>query len=281
MELLGLDEAQLRLAAFLGGLGLWALAEALWPRRPRRIARLQRWPTNLAIMALGGAVVRLISAAAVPLIAVAVAVWAESRGLGLFNVLALPGAVEVVAAVLILDLAIWAQHVAFHHFPLLWRLHRVHHADRELDVTSGLRFHPAEIAASMLIKCLLVLALGAAPLAVLLFEVILNGCAMFNHANLRLAPKLDGALRRLIVTPDLHRVHHSILPHEQFSNFGFNLSIWDRLFGLLRDVPEGGQLGMTIGVAEHQHDGPDRLGFSLRLPLLPLGTVAADATGKP
>ena len=167
---------------------------------------------------------------------------------------------------MVLDLVIYAQHVVFHHVPLLWRIHRVHHADRDIDASTALRFHPVEIILSMGIKIAVVMALGAPPAAVIAFEIILNGMAMFNHANLRLPGALDGLLRLAVVTPDMHRVHHSVHMRETNSNFGFNLSLWDRLFGTYRAAPEDGHDRMTIGLAEYQDDRPSQLGFALWLP---------------
>ena len=192
-----------------------------------------------------------------------------NAGWGLFNQLALPYWLEVTAAVLLLDLAIYLQHLLMHHLPLLWKLHRVHHADLDIDMTTGARFHPLEIVVSMLIKLLVIFLLGPALLAVLIFETLLNGMAVFNHANVRLPVQLDGVLRRLLVTPDMHRVHHSILRHETDSNFGFNLSIWDRLFKTYVDQPENGHQGMTIGIAEFRDARQvDRLPGMLALPFV-------------
>ncbi|MEM6357192.1 MAG: sterol desaturase family protein, partial [Pseudomonadota bacterium] len=173
---------------------------------------------------------------------------------------------EVLLVFVVLDFAIWAQHVASHKIPILWRLHRVHHSDRDIDVTTAIRFHPLEIAFSMILKIGLVYALGAPVVAVLLFEVVLNGAAMFNHANLRLPRGLDRWLRFAIVTPDMHRVHHSIDRAEHDANYGFNLSVWDRLFGTYIDQPAGGHEGMTIGLEPHQDEGPTRLGWTLAFP---------------
>ena len=185
-----------------------------------------------------------------PTTAVGLALLAEARGFGLFNVVALPAWVAVVASVVILDLAIYLQHVLFHAVPALWRLHRMHHADLEFDVTTGLRFHPIEILLSMLIKFAVVAALGAPALAVLIFEVLLNATSMFNHGNVRIPAGLDRVLRWLVVTPDMHRVHHSILSRETNSNFGFNLPWWDRLFGTYRAQPAAGHEAMTIGIEQ-------------------------------
>lgn len=238
------NEPFVRAASFLVVLALMAAAEVASPRRRREIPRIVRWTNNLALVALDTAILRLVF----PVLAVGLAAAAERHGFGLFNMVALPGWLAVLLSIVILDLVVYLQHVLFHAVPGLWRLHRVHHADLEIDVTTGLRFHPIEILLSMAIKLAAVAALGAPPVAVLLFEVILNGMAMFNHSNLALPPALDRLLRLVVVTPDMHRVHHSILPAETNSNFGFNLSWWDRLLGTYRPQPAAGHTGMTIGI---------------------------------
>ncbi len=239
-----LAEPIIRLGCFLGVLAMMGLWEVLAPRRPQFVERRIRWPNNLGLVVLDTVIVRLLF----PLTAVGVAFLAQANGWGLFNLVALPTWAAIPAAVLLLDLTIYGQHVAFHAVPWLWRLHRMHHADLEFDVTTGLRFHPGEIALSMLIKFAAVLALGAAPLAVLVFEVLLNATAMFNHGNVRLASRLDRMLRLFVVTPEMHRVHHSILREERDSNYGFNLPWWDRLFGTYREQPSLGHLHMTLGI---------------------------------
>ena len=206
--------------------------------------RLRRWGANLGLVLLNTALLRLVF----PVAAVGLAATAADRGWGLLNQIALPGGVELLLAIVALDLAIWAQHVFFHAVPALWRLHRVHHADLDYDLTTGARFHPLEILLSMLIKFAAILVLGPSVVAVILFEVILNGMAMFNHGNVGLPERLDRRLRWFLVTPDMHRVHHSVAADEANSNFGFNLSWWDRLFGTYRDQPRGGHTGMTLGI---------------------------------
>ena len=258
------NEALIRLSIFLGLFAVLALVEARWPRRARTQARSARWVTNWAIVILDSLVLRLL-AIVLPLLAVGAAIDAQGKGWGLFNITGLPGWLEVLLAVLILDALIWAQHLVMHKVPALWRLHRVHHADRDFDVTTAIRFHPVEILISMLIKIGAVYVLGASPWAVLIFEVVLNGMAMFNHANLALPAPVDRALRLLVVTPDMHRVHHSIHRDEHDSNYGFNLSLWDRLFGTYTPQPRQGHDGMTVGL-EWQDDRPSRLGWSLSLP---------------
>ena len=237
-------EPMIRLAAFAGVFIAMALWEFLGPRREQAIGRGWRWPNNLGVAVVDTLLVRILF----PTAAVGIALLAQARGFGLFNTIALPAWVAVVASVLILDLAIYLQHVLFHAVPALWRLHRMHHADLEIDVTTGLRFHPIEILLSLLIKFAVVAALGAPALAVLIFEVLLNATSMFNHSNIRMPLGLDRVLRWIVVTPDMHRVHHSILVRETNSNFGFNLPWWDRLFGTYRPQPAAGHEGMTIGI---------------------------------
>ena len=257
-------ELIIRLGVFLGLFVLIAGAEALMPRRTRKQARRTRWVANWGITILNTVTLRLL-ALVLPLLAVGAAVDAANMGWGLFNILDWPVWIEVILAMLVLDFAIWLQHLITHKVPILWRLHRVHHADVDMDVTTAIRFHPVEIALSMLLKIGLVYLLGPAAIAVILFEIVLNGTAMFNHANLRLPLWLDAALRRVLVTPDMHRVHHSVHRHEHDSNYGFALSIWDRLFGTYIPQPKAGHDGMTVGL-QWQDDRPSHLGWSLALP---------------
>lgn len=240
------NEPMLRLAVFLGVLVVMAGWELAAPRRRQEIPRVLRWTNNLALVVVDTIILRL----TFPILAVGLALMAEARGWGLFNVLDLPLWLAVLLSILLLDLAIYLQHVLFHAVPGLWRLHRMHHADLEFDVTTGLRFHPVEIVLSMVIKLAVVAALGAPAVAVLLFEVLLNATALFNHANIRLPDGLDRVLRWVVVTPDMHRVHHSIIPAETNSNFGFNLPWWDRLLGTYRAQPKAGHDGMTIGIEQ-------------------------------
>jgi len=218
--------------------------EVVAPRRSQAIGRWLRWPNNLGILIVDTIILRLLFPTAI----LGLALGGEERGWGLLNSLPLPRWIAVIVAVIALDLAIYFQHVLFHAVPALWRLHRMHHADVEFDVTTGVRFHPVEIVLSMMIKLGVVLALGAPALAVLIFEVLLNATSMFNHGNVRLAERTDRFLRKIVVTPEMHRVHHSIEPAETNSNFGFNLPWWDRLFGTYRVQPAGGHAGMTIGI---------------------------------
>ncbi len=258
------NETLIRLGIFLGLFCLFALAEALLPRRARSQPRSTRWLTNWSMTVLNTLTLRLL-AFALPLLAVGAAVDASRNGWGLLNWLDWPAWIEITATILFLDFAIWAQHLITHKIPLLWRLHRVHHADCDIDVTTAIRFHPIEIALSMLLKIGLVYLLGPAALAVILFEIILNSTAMFNHSNLALPLWLDRALRVVLVTPDMHRVHHSTHRHEHDSNYGFSLSIWDQMFGTYVAQPEDGHDNMAIGL-RWQDERPAKLGWSLRLP---------------
>lgn len=239
-------EVPLRLAAFFGVLGAMAFWELKAPRRVLALPRWQRWPGNLGIVALDALLVRLL----VPVAGAGMAMLAAAQGWGLFNQVPVPFWLAAFLSVVLLDLAIYVQHVVFHAVPALWRVHRMHHADLDFDVTTGARFHPIEIALSMLIKLGVIVALGAPAMAVVLFEILLNATSMFNHGNVRLPAAVDRVLRFLIVTPDMHRVHHSIKRRETDSNFGFNLSLWDRLFGTYRAQPEGGHEGMTLGIPD-------------------------------
>jgi len=258
------SEPMIRLGVFLGFFALFALAETLAPRRGRTGPRRARWLTNGAMVLLDMLVLRLM-AVALPLLAVGAAIDAAQHGVGLFHWLGVPYWPGLILSVLLFDLAIWTQHLVTHKVPLFWRFHRVHHADRDLDVTTAIRFHPVEIAASMLVKIGLVYLIGPSPVAVVLFEVLLNGTALFSHANLRLPGALDRWLRMVVVTPDMHRVHHSVHRHEHDSNYGFALSVWDRLFGTYRALPARGHQAMTVGL-EWQDDRPANLGWSLMLP---------------
>ena len=232
-------EPAIRMTVFFGILIVMVVWELAAPRRRVEIPRLVRWSNNLGLVVMDSLLVRL----AFPVVAVGLAAIATENDWGLFNQFPIPGWIAVILAVLALDLAIYLQHVLFHAVPALWRLHRVHHADLEFDVTTGVRFHPLEILISMAIKLLLILALGPPAIAVLIFEVLLNGTSLFNHSNVRLPFRLDALLRLIIVTPDMHRVHHSILPSETNSNFGFNLPWWDRLLGTYLAQPSAGTLG--------------------------------------
>ncbi|BDG71546.1 sterol desaturase family protein [Roseomonas fluvialis] len=256
------QEPIIRLSVFAAVLVAMAALEHAFPRRPQRLA-WRRWPSNFGLVAVATVLLRLVAPAG----AVGVALWAESRGLGLFPVLGVPWWVAAPAAVLLLDLLIYAQHRIFHAVPILWRLHRVHHADPELDASSGLRFHPVEILLSLAIKGLAVVALGAPPEAVLVFEVLLNATSLFNHANIAIPAWVDRPLRWVVVTPDMHRVHHSEIRAETDSDFGFCLSVWDRMFGTYVAEPAAGQLGMVIGVEGYREEAEQRIDRLLVQPL--------------
>ncbi len=264
-------EPQLRLIVFLGVLVAMAVWELAAPRRRREIPRVIRWTNNLGLVVIDTIVLRL----SFPILAVGLAVIAQDRGWGLFNIIEAPGWFAVLVSIVILDLVIYLQHVMFHAVPALWRLHRMHHADLEFDVTTGLRFHPVEILLSMGIKLAMVMALGPPAVAVLIFEVLLNATAMFNHSNIRLPMLVDRFLRLIVVTPDMHRVHHSIIPEETNSNFGFNLPWWDRLLGTYKAQPKAGHEGMTIGIEQF------RTGRDLWLDRMLVQPVKGPASGYP
>jgi sterol desaturase/sphingolipid hydroxylase (fatty acid hydroxylase superfamily) len=256
-------EAAIRLGAFIGIFALMALWELAAPRRALTVSKAVRWGNNLAVVVLNTLLLRLVFPAA----AVGVAAFAAGHGMGLLAIYPLPPLLVLVLAVVVLDLVIWLQHVLVHAVPILWRLHRVHHADLDYDLTTGARFHPLEILLSMLIKFAAILVIGPPVAAVVIFEVLLNATAMFNHGNVRLPLWLDRWLRWVLVTPDMHRVHHSVEDDETNSNFGFNLSIWDRIFGTYRDQPRAGHEGMTIGIRDYRDPREvDRLPGMLALP---------------
>ncbi|MGH8668065.1 MAG: sterol desaturase family protein [Burkholderiales bacterium] len=245
MDLLAVEPG-LRLAACLATFAAMAGWEALAPRRTLRLPRRARWPANFGVVLLNSILVRLLFPAA----ALGMALFAHASGWGILNHFALPWWLACLVGIVALDLATYLQHVLFHAVPALWRLHRVHHADLDIDVTTGARFHPLEILLSLLLKFAAIAALGVPPEGVLLFEILLNATSMFNHANVRMPAGLDGALRAFVVTPDMHRVHHSIERDETNSNFGFNLSLWDRLFGTYRAQPRAGHERMQIGIPQ-------------------------------
>lgn len=238
------QEPVIRMGLLFSVLGIMATWEILRPRRPLSVSKPYRWINNGGIVVLYTLLLRLL----VPTGAVGLAVYVETQGGGLFQVLDLPDWLAILLGVVILDFVVWAQHVFFHSVPALWRLHRMHHTDLDFDLTTGLRFHPLEILLSLALKAAAIVALGAPVLAVLLFEIILSSMALFNHSNAHLPERLDRLLRRLIVTPDFHRVHHSWHPTETNSNFGFNLSCWDRLLGTYQAQPRDGHKGMVIGI---------------------------------
>jgi sterol desaturase/sphingolipid hydroxylase (fatty acid hydroxylase superfamily)/rhodanese-related sulfurtransferase len=257
-------EPTIRLTFFIGMLLAMVAWEAVAPRRHRLVSRWLRWPSSLGVVVLNTVVLRLVF----PVAAVGLAALGEQRGWGLLNNLALPGWAKIVSAVVLLDLAIYLQHVMFHAVPALWRLHRMHHADLDFDVTTGARFHPIEILLSMGLKLAVITALGAPAVAVLVFEVLLNATSMFNHGNVGLPARSDLLLRWIVVTPDMHRVHHSVVPNETNSNFGFNLPWWDRLLGTYRAEPAAGHEGMIIGLDAFRDPAQLRLDRMLVQPLV-------------
>ena len=257
------NEKTIRMGAFFGILGVMALWEILAPRRALTVSKAVRWFNNLGIVFFNSFLIRVIFPAA----AVGMASFTSTQGWGIFNYFELPFWLVVISSVVIMDFIIYLQHVMVHAVPALWRLHRMHHADLDFDVTTGARFHPLEIILSMLIKFSTIVVLGPPVLAVVIFEVILNATAMFNHGNVRLPLGLDRVLRWLVVTPDMHRVHHSVEDDEANSNFGFNLPWWDRLFGSYRDQPRAGHQAMTIGI--HKYREPKQVAWLPGMLLLP------------
>ncbi len=257
-------EPTVRVAVFAAAFALIATGEILAPRRPLTVSRRTRWPGNLAIVLLNTLLVR----ALLPVTAVSMAILAENQGWGLFHTPGpLPAWLVIVATVVLLDLSIYLQHVLFHAVPILWRLHRMHHADLDVDVTTGARFHPIEIVLSMLVKFGVIAALGAPPLGVLVFELLLSTGSLFNHGNVRLPLRADRILRWIIVTPDMHRVHHSVDPEETNRNFGFTLSWWDRICGTYRAQPAAGHAGMSLGIAQLRDPSELRLDRLLLQPM--------------
>ncbi|GAB1256902.1 sterol desaturase family protein [Aurantivibrio plasticivorans] len=262
-EFITQHETVIRLSAFISIFAIMASLELIKPCRQLSVSKSQRWIANLGITVLNTLVLRLVF----PIAATSMALWSANKGWGLFNILELPTLVEVALAIIVLDCVIYWQHVIFHYVPFFWAFHRMHHADLDYDVTTGARFHPIEIVLSMSIKLVTILLLGPSVAAVVLFEVILNGCAMFNHSNISLPAKLDRVLRLFLVTPDMHRVHHSVIEKETNSNFGFSLPWWDRLFGTYTPYPQHGNLGMTIGLNEYRdHQEADKLRGMLLIP---------------
>lgn len=237
-------EAEFRLGAFLLIFAVMVTWEVINPRRVNEQDRQQRWPINIGLMVLGAILVRFTVGA----VAYEAAVYAEAINVGLFNFFELPIFLGIIFTIILLDLVIYGQHVLSHKIPLLWKLHQIHHTDLAYDVTTGVRFHPLEIFFSMFVKVIAVFILGADPISVIAFEVILNSCAVFNHANVKIPLAVDKAIRKLLVTPDMHRVHHSVYRDETDSNYGFSISVWDRLFGTYNDQPKDGHINMEIGL---------------------------------
>ena len=252
----------LRLASFLIVFAVMAIAEAVWPRRVLTAPKGKRWQANIGVILVDSLAVRLL----LPFAPIALAATAASNNWGLFNLLGIKGWPELLAGILLLDLIVYFQHRLFHRIPFLWRIHRMHHTDLDLDVSSGNRFHPIEIVLSLLIKMAAVLLFGIAPVTVLLFEILLNAASMFNHANLAIPLRIDRWLRLLLVTPDMHRVHHSVIPSETDSNFGFSQPWWDRLFGTYKAQPREGHDSMIIGLREYRKQVELGLWRLLRIP---------------
>lgn len=259
-------ESFFRLASFLTIFAALAAFELWSPRLERAemagALKSRRWLTNLSLLVVSSALLRVVFPAA----AVGAALWAETAGWGALRLAGVDPLLGGVIAFVVLDFAVWLEHVASHKIPLLWRFHRTHHADQGFDVTTGLRFHPVEILLSMGWKAGIVVLVGAPLLSVLAFEIVLNAGSMFSHANVRLKSGLDRRLRTMIVTPDMHRVHHSSWKRETDSNYGFNLAVWDRLFGTYVAEPRLGQTGIELGLEAYRSEGPDRLGWTLLLP---------------
>lgn len=251
----------IRFGAFAAMFVVMASWEILAPRRPLTTSKALRWSGNLGVLAIDTLLVRLFFT----VLPVAMAQKVQEAGWGVLNVLSLPYWLKVVAGIMLLDLVIYLQHVLFHATPVFWRLHMMHHADVDFDFTTGIRFHPLEILLSMVIKLATVAVIGPPPFAALLFEVLLNATSMFNHGNVRLQAA-DKIIRLIVVTPEMHRVHHSVIPRETNSNFGFNFPWWDRLAGTYRGQPEAGHVGMTIGLKQFQEDRKQTLWWMLALP---------------
>jgi len=276
------NEPLIRFGAFVAIFTAMAAFELWAPRleRPEMAGALRsrRWLVNVSMVVISSVCLRIIFPAA----AVGTAIYAQSQGWGLFPAIGMPVVVAGILAFIVLDFAVWLEHLVSHKWPLLWRIHRMHHSDQGFDLTTALRFHPLEIVLSMVWKAAVIIVLGPPVVAVLVFEIVLNGMAMFNHANARLPLGLDRVLRALVVTPDMHRVHHSVVRRETDSNYGFNLSVWDRLFGTYTDQPEAGHDGMRLGLTDY--DGPQtaNLGWALVLPFRRAGyRLARGAEAEP
>jgi sterol desaturase/sphingolipid hydroxylase (fatty acid hydroxylase superfamily) len=258
------NELLIRLGFFFGILVVMFLWELIAPRRPLTTSKIIRWFSNLGLVLIDSIVVRLFF----PTALAGIALLVQQRGWGLFNQFELPYLLKIIFSVLVLDLVIYLQHIVFHSVPLFWRLHMVHHTDMDIDVTTGVRFHPIEIILSMGIKMIVVVLIGAPAVAVLIFEIILNGTSMFNHGNVRYSQNIDSILRLLVVTPEMHRVHHSTIRWETNSNLGFNFPWWDRLFGTYRGQPAKGHLEMTIGLDQYKEPNKLTLPWLLVLPFI-------------
>lgn len=260
-----MNEPMVRLAVFFGVFVVMAAWELIVPRRKLTASKLKRWSGNIGIIVFNTILIRVLF----PTAAVGLAIFAQSEGWGIFNYFETSAWVAILVSIIVMDFIIYLQHIMFHAVPTLWRVHKMHHADLDLDVTSGTRFHPIEILISLVVKFSAVILLGAPVLAVVLFEIILNATAMFNHGNVKVPLGIDKVLRWLVVTPDMHRVHHSIEIKETNRNFGFNLPWWDRLFGTYKAQPDKGHEGMVIGLKElREEDVSSRLGGMLVIPFL-------------
>jgi len=258
------QETLIRMGCFAAIFALAAIAEAVAPRRALSVSKARRWFANLAMQAIDAVIPRLIF----PLLPMGLAMFMADRGWGLLNVFPIASTAAIVIGVAALDLTLYFQHVLFHRTPLLWRLHKVHHTDQDIDVTTGLRFHPLEIILSLIIKLAVVAAIGPPAAAVLIFEVLLNGASMFNHGNLRIPLLWDRIIRAVLVTPDMHRVHHSVIVRETNSNYGFSVPWWDHLFGTYRDQPAEGHDGMRIGLKGYHDDRSLSLSSLLVMPFV-------------
>ena len=265
-SIIAVSETSLRIGIFLIAFAAFSTLEAILPKRPRLQSRTRRWSTNIAMVLMSTLLVRVLAIFAPALAMTAGAVLAADLELGLFHHIDLPAWIEIALAIALLDLAVWLQHLISHKVPFLWRIHRVHHADRDLDASSALRFHPVEIALSAAYKLIVVLLIGPAIIAVILFEIVLNASAMFNHANMAMPIWLDKIMRSVLVTPDMHRVHHSVHRAEHDSNYGFCLSVWDRIFRTYTPQPKDGHAAMTIGLKKYQIPETKGLIWSLWFP---------------
>ena len=270
MEDLGFSEGTWRFGSFIAIFVMMIVLEALWPRRERRHSRVRRWSTNIGIMASSYLTVSLVTLILanllVPITAVLASVYAKQWGFGLFNWFDWPVWVEWLVAFFVLDFVIWGQHWATHKIPILWRLHRVHHSDHDIDASTAIRFHPLEIVFSIFVKAAAIIVVGAPAVLVVIFEGVVNGTALFNHANYKLPIWLDRIIRPILVTPDMHRIHHSVEVGETNSNYGFALSVWDRIFSTYIDQPAAGHDDMVIGLKDHQDDGPQNFVWTIWFP---------------
>lgn len=258
------NESAIRVGSFLAMLILMGVVETIWPRRELSAPKIRRWISNISMSVISTAILRLI----LPLVPTAFAAYLAQHGWGLFNIIPLPFWLTFLLSVLVLDMLIYWQHVMFHQHPMLWRIHRMHHIDVDIDASTGIRFHPIEIVLSMVIKLAAILLLGPPAMAVLTFEILLNGCAVFNHANVRLPINVDAILRLFVVTPDQHRVHHSTKPDEFNTNYGFNFPWWDRMFDTYKPQPDAGHTSMVIGLNIFRDPKFMRISHMLSIPFL-------------